>query len=96
MKQKREGKRVEMESLVHLTPASRHSLRPAALNLGETKEKNSYFLNSLNFYYLESTKSEVIYLSYRVIVKVRNEVCTHMVGNQEIMMIILFLHSKDE
>lgn len=44
MKQKREGKRVEMESLVHLTPASRHSLRPAALSLGETKGKKFFFL----------------------------------------------------
>lgn len=87
---------MEMESLVHLTPASRHSLRPAALSLGETKGKKFFFSNSLNFYYLESTKSEVIYLSYRVIVKFRNEVCTRTVGNQEIMMIILFLHSKDK
>lgn len=36
------GERVEMESLVHLTPASRHSLRPAALSLGETKGKKFF------------------------------------------------------
>lgn len=36
----------------------------------------------LDFSYLEPTKSEVICLSCRVIVKVRNEVCFHMVDIQ--------------